>query len=97
MFWKTLKAIKMKIAENEMEESEALAIRARMSLMPHQQWPVTVTREGSKWVCSYPCHPDPLQCVTAYGDSPGQACSNFDSLWHQTDGLIDSPEDEEEF
>ena len=69
---------------------------ARLSLLPHNCLPITVTRDGSRWVCMYECHPDPLRCVIAYGESPKQACENFDNLWNGTGYVLEEVEEEEE-
>jgi hypothetical protein len=76
------------------EAAEAMSLAARMTLMPSNRLPVTVYRDGSHWVCSFDCHPDPLKCVVAYGESPSQACANFDALWMGTAEVLEEPEEE---
>lgn len=67
-------------------------------LTPHCNVPVTIYREGSRWVCIFEGHPDETKCVVAYGESPKQACDNFDNLWNGAEGfLLDEEEQEEEF
>ncbi len=88
MFWKRNKkrdGIQVQVAHHEL-------LRIRAEFLPHMLYPTVVVREGSKWVCSFPCHPDPMLCVTAYGETPAQACSNFDALWSASPPEIDAEE-----
>jgi hypothetical protein len=39
-----------------------------------------------------------MKCPMAYGDSPDQACKNFDNLWlGAAEFLVDQEEEEEKF
>lgn len=92
MFWRKNK----KKEAIELQTAQAELLRIQIEFLPHMRYPTTIVREGSRWVCSFQCHPDPLQCVTAYGDSPSQACANFDALWNADPPEID-PEELEQF
>lgn len=88
MFWRRNKQtdqIQLQVAQHEL-------LRIQMEFLPHMRYPTVVVREGSRWVCSFPCHPDPLICVTAYGETPTQACNNFDLLWNSDPPEIDLEE-----
>ena len=77
----------------EVEIAKTRLLRLQLQLLPHLRVPVRVYRDGSRWVCIFESHPDQLRCVIAYGDSPAQACSNFDALWNGGYVLQD-PEEE---
>ena len=66
----------------ELDKAKFELLRIQIELCPHMVYNAAIVREGSRWCCTLPCHSDPLQCVTAYGDSPQQACLNFDALWN---------------
>lgn len=69
--------LRLKIAQHE--ETAILH-----TFLPHRNWPVTIYREGSKWVCMMKTSLDLTECPVAYGDCPQQACHNFDFLWTGT-------------
>lgn len=102
MFFFKIRNLKFLTAVAEAEAAKADEILTKMSFLPHRAWPVQIYREGSRWLCMLQHHPDPLQCVIAYGDSPAQACENFDALWNApTEMDFEMPpdfyEEEEEF
>ena len=83
--------------KHKTEQAEIELRMIRMALLPHNYLPVNVTRDGSRWVCTYALgHDDPLQCVSSYGVSPKQACLNFDALWNGEGYVLEGPEVEEE-
>jgi len=97
MIFSRLRTLKIKKARLEVEAARLRVIEMQMRFLPHCNVPVTVTREGSRWVCMFETDPDPLNCVVAYGESPAQACSNFDALWNGAPGFVlEDQEDEEE-
>ena len=97
MICSKLSALKRQKASIEIEIAKLRLLEQQVSFAPHLNVPVRVYRDGSRWVCVFESHPDPLRCVVAYGDSPAQACRNFDALWNGPDFLIDSEEPEEQF
>lgn len=94
MIFSQLSALVRQKASIEVDIAKAKLTRIQQQFLPHLNVPVRVYRDGSRWICIFESHPDPLRCVIAYGDSPSQACSNFDSLW--LGGHI-LPDPEEEF
>jgi hypothetical protein len=87
--------LRKKILEKQLQKAEAELMTAQHLMLPSNCFPVQIIREGSRWVCTFPCHPDPLQCVTAYGDSPLQATINFDNLWTGVGEIIETEEEEQ--
>lgn len=85
--------LKKQKAQIEIEIAKMRLVRVQLGLLPHLRVPVRVFRDGSRWVCIFESHPDPLRCVVAYGDSPAQACSNFDALWNGGH-ILEDPEEE---
>ncbi len=78
-------------------KSAKLDLARSMSLLrPSFIFPVNVYLDGSRWVCMLETHPDPLKCPIAYGESPAQACDNFDNLWMGSAKFLVDQEDEEE-
>lgn len=73
-------------------------VRSLNGLRPSYMYPVCVYLDGSRWVCSLETHHNPLKCPVAYGESPAQACENFDNLWvGSAEFLVDQEEEEEQF
>lgn len=74
-------------------------------LKPSWYLPVEIYRDGSKWVCILESSEELLDCPVAYGDSPKQACDNFDALWIGSGFVLpdnfgeedDEDEDQEEY
>ena len=92
----------------EQAEAEVMSLRlqtakleltkAISNLRPSFTFPVSVTLNGSRWVCTLATDIDPMKCVTAYGESPAQAMENFDLLWMgSAEFLVDGEPEEEEF
>ena len=88
-----------KLRQMRLQRAEYKTIVAMTKLLPSRQFPIDIFREGNKWVCMFICDLDaPLNNVTAYGESPAQAVSNFDLLWNGSpDFLIAQEEEEEQF
>lgn len=63
------------------KQEEYNLISIQHSFRPSHQMPVSVTREGSRWVCMIRTAEDLMDCPVAYGDYPEQAMLNFDHLW----------------
>lgn len=93
MIFSQLSALRRQKASIEVEIAQAKLLRLQYNFLPHLNVPVRVYRDGSRWVCIFESHPDPMRCVIAYGDSPAQACSNFDALW-RGGHIIQDPEEE---
>lgn len=96
MIFSKLSALKQQKATIEIEIAKLRLLEQQVSFAPHLNVPVRVYRDGSRWVCIFESHPDHLRCVVAYGDSPAQACRNFDALWNGG-YIMQDPEEEEEF
>lgn len=93
-----LKSLQLLEQKHKTDIAALQLMYAQMSLLPHSRVPVSITRDGSRWVCTFACHPDPMKCVIAYGESPSQACLNFDHLWNgSSEFLVEKEEEEEEF
>lgn len=92
----SLEQTELKTALFEMKIAQANYIAAWSRLRPSHNLPITIKREGSRWVCLLESDPDPLNCPIAYGESPSQAMSNFDNLWNGAGIILQEPEDEEE-
>lgn len=88
-----LKALRLQKAQLEIEVSRYKLIAYQLELLPHMRYPVRIYRDGGHWVCILETDPEPMNCVIAYGESPAQACRNFDSLWNGAN--IIEPEEEE--
>jgi len=86
--------LRLKEQQYRTKLAELKVIEQQYSLAPHCNVPIDLFRDGSRWVCMFHCHPDPLKCVVAYGESPQQACSNFDHLWVGTPGFLLEEEEE---
>lgn len=91
-----IQQLKKKILAVKLRKAEMQLIATMANLRPSRQLPITVRREGSRWVCTFEVDPDPMNCVTAYGESPEQATSNFDYLWNGVTGFVIEDEEEEE-
>lgn len=97
MIFSTISSLKKQKLQLDIKLGELRVLEQQISFAPHLNVPVRVFREGSRWVCVFESHPDPMRCVIAYGESPAQACRNFDALWNGTGFLLDGEEPEEEF
>ena len=65
-------------------DAEAAVMKLRLIQLrfrPSLNLPVRVYLEGGHWVCTLETSEEMLECPIAYGDSPHQACMNFDHLW----------------
>ena len=97
MIFAKLETLKKQEQQLKVELMKLKVLAQQLSFSPHLNVPIRVYREGSRWVCVFECDPEPLNCVMAYGESPAQACSNFDALWNGAPGfVIEDQEDEEE-
>ncbi len=92
-----MRQLKLRQQLAETHAAELLLVEQKMSFLPSRNFPVSIHREGSRWVCSFGFHPDPAFHVTAYGDCPAQACANFDALWNGVGVVLEDEEDEEEY
>jgi hypothetical protein len=94
-----LQQIKKKILMAKLKRAELSVSSQYMNFRPSRQLPISVRREGSRWLCVFECDDDPLKCVAAYGESPEQATMNFDYLWNGAPGFVieDEPDEEEQF
>lgn len=95
-----LTQIKKQILKCKLERAKLEHKACVMSFRPSHQLPISITRDGSRWVCIFQCDPDPLKCVIAYGDCPEQATQNFDALWNGVGvflpDVVEEEEDQEE-
>ena len=95
---KNREEIKTEIASTNLQTAQLRAVYALNVLKPSFNFPVRVYLDGSRWVCIYDTNEDMLKCPVAYGESPKQACDNFDNLWNgDAEFLVDQEEEEEEF
>ena len=76
-----VKQIELEILRLKMSTARNKMVTSQLNMLPSARLPVGVIREGSRWMCILADHPELLECVVAYGDSPQQATMNFDSLW----------------
>lgn len=90
--------LELEILVVDLRTAQAKYATAMARLRPSQTYPVNITLDGSRWVCTLFTDSNPLKCVTAYGNSPSQACENFDLLWMgNSEFLIDQEDELEEF
>jgi len=90
--------MKKQLLKHKIERAKLEHIAVMLSFRPSRQLPISVVREGAHWVCSFETDPDPLKCVTAFGDSPEQATQNFDALWNGAGVFTpDAVEEDEDF
>jgi len=92
----SLEQIELKTAFYKMKTAEVKYVRVMQSLRPSFNLPITIRREGSRWVCVVESDPDITNCPVAYGGSPAQAMQNFDILWNGGGVELQPPEDDEE-
>lgn len=72
--------------------------RTMTYMRPSMTYPVSVFLDGTRWVCLLDTHNDRMKCPQATGESPDQACDNFDHLWMgSAEFLVDQEEEEEQF
>lgn len=94
------KRIDLLIKYNELLRSQAELLLVTRQLLPSNQLPVMVQREGSRWSCSLMFSENPLDNVIAYGEYPQQAVDNFNNLWLgkglDLSQFAESDEDEDE-
>lgn len=91
-----IRQLKKNILATDLKTATYKMLYAGSNLRPSRQLPISVLRDGGRWVCIFETDPDPLKCVIAYGDSPEQATQNFDMLWNGAPGFILDDEQEEE-
>lgn len=92
------KQLKLNILSTKAQIAKLDLFHALESLRPSHNLPVRVRLEGTRWVCILESDFDILKCPVAYGESPKQACENFDNLWNgNAEFLVDQEEEEEEF
>jgi hypothetical protein len=96
MIFLKLRALKLEKARLQVEQEKLKLLELQLDFCPHRNIPVRVYRDGSRWVCSLESAPEPTNCVTAYGSSPQQACTNFDHIWNGTGFALPDQEEEEE-
>lgn len=97
MIFSRLRTLKRKRIALQIEVEKLRVLDMQLRFRPHCNVPVNVVRDGSRWVCLFESDQDPLKCVVAYGESPAQACANFDALWNGAPGfLIDEEEEDHE-
>ena len=91
--------LELELIATKVKQAKIDYIRSLNWLRPSLSYPVNIKLDGSRWVCTLETDADPAKCPIAYGDSPRQACENFDCLWNgAADFLVDGePEEEEEF
>lgn len=90
---KQLLQLKVATAQEKLATQQHMKTEAMLRLCPHYYLPTAIYTEGGKWICELEeCH-EHQQGVIAYGDSPLEACMNFDKLWREGYG----PEMEEAF
>ena len=88
--------LKKQLLKIKIERAKLDLLRTMLSFRPSRQLPITIVRDGGKWVCTFETDPDQMKCVTAYVESPEQATQNFDALWNGSGIVLDDPEAEEE-
>ena len=93
--------LELQILQVRLRNEKLKQSRIMLEFLPSYQLPVTITQENGRWVCGYYCHDDDMQNAVAYGDSPQQACMNFDQLWLGNVPILsdhyDDNNEEEEF
>jgi len=94
-----IQQLKKQILKVKLQRAKLNVASLMTTFRPSRQLPISVTRDGSRWVCLFECDPDPMKCVIAYGESPEQATVNFDYLWNGVPGFVieDTEEEEEQF
>jgi hypothetical protein len=93
----SLKRLKIQLADTQLKHAQLKLARTLQSFRPSHQLPVTIVNKGGHWVCKFECSSEPMENAIAFGDSPEQACLNFDALWNgQVPILNDNYEEEEE-
>lgn len=98
---KMIEAEQLSAAKFRTKEAQLLMMLARQQFRPSYQVPVTVKRDGSRWICLLESSPEMLECPVAYGSCPEQAMDNFDALWsgagyqlEEADLEVDDDDDE---
>lgn len=87
--------LRIEILKNKLETAKLLHFRAMRTLLPSSIYPVTIRRDGSRWICILQTDQNPLLCPAAYGDTPMEACTQFDSLWTEKGEVLDYDEEEQ--
>lgn len=80
----------------KMKVAEARLVVIYRQLRPSHNLPITIKREGARWVCLMDTDPDILNCPVAYGSSPEQAMVNFDMMWNGVGIEIQQQQEDEE-
>ncbi len=91
-----LRQLKKKILSIKLKTAELKLGDQYMLMRPSRQLPITVRREGTRWLCLFECDSDILNCVVAYGDCPEQATMNFDYMWNGIGGFKLEMEEEDD-
>ena len=91
-----MRQIRLKTAEAKLQYHQLKVSKLLQSFRPSFQMPVTVINDNGRWVCKFECSHDPMENVIAYGESPEQACHNFDALWNGEMPIINDHYEEEE-
>lgn len=90
--------IELELMQMKLKCAKIDLVRSLNWLRPSYTFPVNVKLDGTRWVCYLETDPDPLKCPIAYGESPAQACENFDNLWNgNAEFLVDQEDEEEQF
>jgi len=90
--------LELEILKTKLKRANYELGRTMTYMRPSMTYPVCVYLDGTRWVCTLETHNDPLKCPTAYGESPDQACNNFDHLWMgSAEFLVDQEDEEEQF
>ena len=90
--------LELELVAIKVKQAKVDYARSLTWLRPSMSYPVSISLDGSRWVCSLETDPDPLKCPVAYGESPRQACENFDCLWNgAAEFLVEQETEEEKF
>jgi len=91
-----IQQLKKQLLRHKIDKAKLEHLAVALTFRPSRQLPISVFREGGRWVCMFETDPDQLKCVIAYGDSPEQATQNFDALWNGTGQFLPDQLEEDE-
>lgn len=67
----------LRLMGNQFEQTQNAMQRPHVLMKPR------VFRDGDDWCCLYGNDIEPG--IVAFGDTPGEACANFDEMWRNGD------------
>jgi hypothetical protein len=72
-------SVRSRIAEANLEEALYDKLASQLMILPHRQLLIQIYNDGISWIAAYKCSEG--EPVVGRGDSPQQACSDFDKHW----------------